>query len=113
MFINGIWIGLGIVVAVFVVIPLLFGLLYIIFGSIRAMFGVIRDVKDDIEAIPGMFQGRKSEKYEDEAARRKALGYDTPEQEAEARKFLAEAAARERERNARLSNKARRNEGGA
>jgi len=95
VFTNGIWIGLGIAFAVVVVIPVLCFLVYIVFGSIAAMF---RAIPEDIADISAMFRAKGRDYIEAQAAHRKALGYDTPEQEAEARQFVAEAAARERAR---------------
>jgi hypothetical protein len=82
MFTNGIWIGLGIVVAIFVIVPL--GLLLCV--SIIAAGSHLLSI-----ASGGPTPS-------DEAARRKALGYDTPEHEKDVCAFLANNAERERAR---------------
>jgi hypothetical protein len=71
MFTNGIWIGLGIVVAVFVIVPAVVLLAIIVFGGFSLLFSPFRD------------GGRPD--YEN--ARRKALGYGMSHEE-EVQAFL-------------------------
>jgi hypothetical protein len=69
MFTNGIWIGLGIVVAVFVIVPAVVLLAIIVFGGFSLLFSPSSGPPDA------------------ESARRKALGYGLSN-DAEAREFL-------------------------